>query len=447
MPGSPPVRILFYPHSARALSSTLIGHLVELCQEFHVVLLTEHLSVGYTSLLEDRTRFPGLDCVVSIDKFGYSPTQLIRGNRGWHKLAMEIVRQTRPQVVVTENDMSGLFDMYLLRAAKKQGAACLTIQGMMQQKDSDIQRFIELLHVSSDGTGPGLTRFIRLFYFRTRKWLGHFLVHYLLPWSIGERALVGRSSYVLRTGASGLRDSDLNLVPSPQAFRSHTLSGVPACKLAILAHPITRLSHELFFAHGDVGPLTAPASNRRSILVLLTSVPVGFQADDQKLINRVQRRETRLEILRLLCQIFPDWYIVLKPHPDCGRIETIQEYFSPIADYITILQPGVPVEPLLKHCDFILDLPLSVTTTLYTAACAYPKKPVISANVTREFYGDYYRDFPEIDYVESMSELETLLRKIKDGTFRKSDPATVPCGLKYFSTTNAAVHHLLQTRT
>ena len=444
MPGLSPIRILFYPHSVRALSSSLIGHLAELCQEFHVVLVTERLAAGYARLLEDRTRFPGLEHVEVIAAFGYSPAQLIRGNRRWHQLARDLVRHNRPDVVITENDMSSLFDMYLLRAAKQQGAVCLTIQGMMQQQDRAIQRFIELIHVGSDGTGPGLRRQLRLGYFCTRKWLGHLLVHYLLPWSIGERALVGRSSYVLRTGASGLRDSDLNLVQSHQAFRSHTASGVSAGRLAILPHPLTRLPHDLFFVPADARPSSGPPSGGKTILVLLTSVQVGFRADDYTLINRDQRRQTRLEILQLLHRVLPEWLIVLKPHPDCGRLETVQEYFSAVRDYVTILPPEIPVEPHLQHSDIILDLPLSVTTTLYTAICAYPDKPVISANVTGEFYGDYYRDFPEIDYVQSMPELETLLQRIKTGAYRKAAMTAIPPGLKSFPTTNAAVHHLLQ---
>ncbi len=446
MPGPASIRILFYPHSARAFSSSLIGHLAELSREFPVVLVTSRLHPSYARLLEDHLLFPKLERVEVVSGLGYSVSQLIRGNRRWHQLAVDLVRQTQPGLVVTENDMSGLFDMYLLRAARKHGAACLTIQGMLQQPDTAIQKFVELLHVSSDSTGPGLKRVLRLGYFRTRKWLGHFLVHYLLPWSVGERALAGRSSYVLRTGASGLRDSSLNLVPSPQAFRAHLASGVPAGKLAILPHPLNRLPHELYFVSADAGPAARPPSGARTILVLLSSVQVGFRAVDHALISREERRQTRLEIVLLLHRIFPDWQIVVKPHPDCARLEVVEEYFSAVRDLVTILPPAVPVEPHLKHSDIILDLPLSVTTTLFTAACAYPAKPVISANVAREFYGDHYRDYPEIDYVESMAELETLLRNIRSGVYCKTAPVAAPPGLRTFATTNDAVHYLLLSR-
>jgi hypothetical protein len=447
MSRSEPARILFYPHSARAFSSSLIGHLYELCQEYPVVLLAEPMHDSYASLLKNRALFPKLERVEIISGLGFSLRELIRGNRKWHRLARDLVRQIQPQLVITENDMSSLFDMYLLREAKKNGATCLTIQGMLQREDTKILKFVELMNVCSDGTGPGLRRQFRFWSYRARKRLGHFLVHYLLPWTVGEGDLHGRSSYVLRRGASGLRDSDLNLVPTPQAFLAHTASGVPAEKLAVLPHPLLRVPHELYFVAADTGSTPIPPAEAKSILVLLTSVPVGFHQHDYSLIDREHRQQTRLRILRLLHEIFPDWRILVKPHPDCGPIETVQEYFATVLDMITILPPSVPVEPHLIQCSIILDLPLSVTTTLFTAACACPEKPIISANVDQEFYGDHYKNYPGIDYVESMGELTALLLGIKAGSYRKP-PAAVATdpAMRKFTTTNDVVHYLLRSR-
>lgn len=445
MSGKAPIRILFYPHSARAFSSSLIGHLYELARQYPVVLLTERLPANYAALLENQEFFPQLVRVEVVSGLGFSVWDLIRNNRRWYRLARDVINQTKPQLVVTENDMSSLFDMYLLREAKAAGVKCLTIQGMMQTEATEMRKFVELLYVYRDGGArPRWQRLVLAWFYRIRQWLGHFLVHYLLPWSAGTDALRGSSSYLLRQGASGLRDSDLNLVPSLQAFQSHTASGVPPNKLAFLPHPLARVPHALYFVPTDTGPARPTPSGEKTILVLLTSVQFGFHRHDHSLISAEQRRETRLQIIRLLHRIFPAWQIVVKPHPDCGKLETVQQHLSAVSDIISVLPPSTPVEPHLKDCDLILDLPLSVTTTLFTAACAYPDRPVISANVDNEFYGDHYRDSPEIDYVESMPALETLLRSIKNGTHRKSVPAALPPGLKSFPTTNAAVHYLLQ---
>ena len=441
-----PIRILFYPHSARAFSSSLIGHLAELSRDFSVVLLTESLHPSYARILEDRSLFPNLVRVEYLPRPGYSVLELVCHNRKWHRLAQGLVREIRPQVVVTENDMSSLLDMYLLRAAKKSGAACLTIQGMAQIADTKMQRFIELSYIYRGYIEPGPSqRLWRTMKYRSRKWLGHFLVHYLMPWSLGTRALRGDSSYVLRKGASGLRDSDLNLVPTLQAWQAHTDSGVPDAKLALLPHPLTRVSHGLYFVDLETTGLPTRIAPRPSVLVLLTSVPTGFRSHDYSLIDRQRRRQTRLDILRLVRQFLPAWQILVKPHPDCGTLEEVRQYLADVNQEITLLPPSVPVEPYLKDCDAIIDLPLSVTTTLFTAACAFPKKPIISANVDDEFYGDLYRGFPGVDYVASMAELKQLLQEIADGSYRKPavEADDEEGGLLKFATANDAVRYLL----
>lgn len=117
-----------------------------------------------------------------------------------------------------------------------------------------------------------------------------------------------------------------------------------------------------------------------------------------------------------------------------------------MAEAVTVVPPSMPVEPYLKVCDVILDLPLSNTTALFTAACACPGKPIISANVDDEFYGDHYRDYPGVDHVDSMPGRAALRDRIKAGTHQKRTPAP-PVGeeITAVAHTNGAVRHLLQT--
>lgn len=437
--GSP--QILFYPHSARALSSSLIGHLYELSRHYRVAVVTEVLPPLYAAMLEDRRLFPGITEVRTINGLGLSLGSLLRNNRRWHRLAEELVREINPDVVVTENDMSSLFDMYLLRAARRAGARRLTIQGMLQPEADEMRRFVELLYVYRGGRERHpLQRVWRTVSYRVRQHLAHCLVHYLLPWSLGTAALRGGSSYLLRRGASGMRDSELNLVPSQAAFDSHRRSGVPSARLALLAHPLHRVPPELY-----LGRTPPSAARGTTILILLTSVAFGFRRDPpHQLIDAPSRRATRLAIVGLVRRYFPEAKLVLKPHPDCGPLSAVRDYFSPVAHDMEILPPSSPVEPQLAHCDLVIDLPVSVTTTLFTAACIRRDRPIISANVDNEFYGDHYRHSPEIDYVESLQELEDLLASVAAGRYRKRSMSrpSGPLPLE-FANTAAAVGHLL----
>jgi hypothetical protein len=85
---------------------------------------------------------------------------------------------------------------------------------------------------------------------------------------------------------------------------------------------------------------------------------------------------------------------------------------------------------------------------LFTAACAFPDKPIISADVDHEFYGDHYQDFPGVDYVKSMQELEALLLAIQAGTYRKPTIAADAAGRdgREFACTGDAIRYLLPGR-
>ena len=76
-------RILFYPHSARALTSSLIGHLHEVSQEHPVVLFTERLPGAYLAHLRNRELFPGLERVEVVRGFGFTVPALLSGHRRW----------------------------------------------------------------------------------------------------------------------------------------------------------------------------------------------------------------------------------------------------------------------------------------------------------------------------------------------------------------------------
>src|SRR6185295_6565138 len=80
-----------------------------------------------------------------------------------------------------------------------------------------------------------------------RKRAGHALVHYLLPWSIGQCALRGKSSYIRVTGAPGMRDSELHVVQTVQQYEACVESGVSPARLALLPHPATRVPRDVFF--------------------------------------------------------------------------------------------------------------------------------------------------------------------------------------------------------
>ena len=151
------MRILFYTHSARAFSSTLIGNLHELSTAFPVVLVAEPLAERHRELLRDKSLFPGLERIVWVNCLKFSVRDLVANNRGWHRLAERLVEEARPDVVVAENDMMSLFEMYLMRAARRRSVATVTIQSMAEFSEADNLKWLELLQRHPPGARSSRT--------------------------------------------------------------------------------------------------------------------------------------------------------------------------------------------------------------------------------------------------------------------------------------------------
>jgi hypothetical protein len=432
-------RILLYPHSARAFSSTLIGHLYELAQQYAVVLLAEPLPQPYLDLLARRDLFPGLERVEIVHGLGFTLRDLLANNRRWQRMAEEAIVSFTPDLVVTENDMSALFDMYLLRAAKRRGIRRLTIQGMGQFQDRRFRRFARLMAIHVDGQLPSSgVASLRAARFHAKKELGHLLVHYALPLAAGQGPLGGRSSYVRHTGAPGMRDSQLHLVLSAQQYGTFVDSGVAPRRLGILAHPLERVPPEAFF------PETPTFSgDRKRALVLLGPLSLGFDRETSELISRERRRATRLAALRQLKATLPGWEIVLKAHPDFGPREQVRRYVQRLGPGTVIVDPRWLVEPLLPACDLVIDLPPATTSTLVTAASDPRHIPVMAADLDHDLLGDQYCGWPGINYVNDCSALERTLQQIASGTYSRPPRIGMATPTREFRSTTEAVQHLL----
>lgn len=438
-----------YSHGPRAFASALVGHLCELAQEYSVVLLTDPLPSDYRAILERKDLFPGLERVVEVRALGFSVRELVAGNRRWIRTVGLALDTHRPSVVIGENDMSSLFDMYLMREASDRGIPTLTIQAMGQALDSDVRRLMRVWSVYRDTGEPGiLVRQWRRARAATRKLLGHVLVHWLLPWSAGRRSLRGGSSYVTFRGAPGMRYSRLHLAQGESQRRVLVASGVPAERLAILEHPASRVPHAVFFPGPSHGHGEEPATHRR-VLVLLGSNATGLSTRDSSLITVAMRRRTRQLALQMICTSLPGWEVAVKAHPTFGTTSAVAAYLGPLSGQVTLIDPAEPVEPLIVHSDVIVDLPSASSSTLVTAVAAFPAKPVIAADLDEDLLGAVYRDWPGIHYVRTLAEFEALLAAIAGERYSKPAPgpdAVAGHGVRVFTTTTDAVRFLLGTR-
>jgi hypothetical protein len=434
--------VLMYSHSPRAFASALVGHLYELCGSSRVTLLTEPLPPPYSRVIARPGLFPGLQEIVVVPGMGYSVRAMLTNSRIWFRLIERTLDRVSPDIVVGENDNSGLFDMYLMREARRRGIPTISFQAMGQGQFPENQQVIEARHVAKQARRYLPSTLLRIKY-RIRRRLGHTLVHHLIPIATAQRPLLGGSSYVLMSGAPGMRDSDLHVTQSRSQFEVCAASGTPREKLAILDHPASRVPREAFFPQ-SVSPVPQGPDRKPFALVLIGAVAAGIHRVSGSVILPKTRLETRKRVLELLMTELPGWNICIKAHPMVGTKSSLKPYLPKEGTGMVILDPKEPAEFFLPRCSLVIDLPPGWSSALATAAAARPRTPVISADLDEDVLGDIYANWPGVEYVGRTKVLRNLLQKICADRYKRTAHSTEAAeGYPVFQSTMEAVKSLL----
>lgn len=413
-------RILFYTHSPRAFRSTLIGHLYELCQHFPTVLLSEVLDAETEAVLRRRELFPRLEAIVPVHQFTGGPMPAVARNRYLYQVARDTITRYRPDVVLSASDMHSLFELYLFRFAKRIRARTITFQTAVDADDPNLLAYIVDLENAYARMSAFLPRAARLALVRAQKRLGHLLYHWVFPILVGELPLVGRSSYILRRGNSGMRDADYHVVLSRRDLQSCLRAGVPAGKIRILSHPWGRQTRTFFEVAYQLGSEEGRShADGKRVLAILPGGEIGFRRPDFLVISRGERRRRWEEIVRLVLTALPGWMVRVKPHPDSRDMPELKARFERLSPRVQIVDPASPVEWEIARSTVIVGLPRSSSTALLTAVLQCPEKPVISVDLEQEVLGDVYRGVEGIEYVTSRESLEKLLGRVRDGAYGK----------------------------
>ena len=422
------IKVLFYTSIPRSFRTTLIGHLYEICQEYPTVLLTEELSPEVKKILEDKSLFPNLKDIIPVNQFTGPEESAIKKYRRLRLLAKKVISDCQPSLVITANDLYP-FEMYLLRYAKRGGAITVCIQPGMMIRSTIVKKWIDLTNA--------YTRIPRFIPFFLRQWLiylrkysGYLLYHWLAPLLVGEAPFPGKRSIALGTTASGTRAADYQVVFSKRDYNIHLEEGVPKKKLVILDHPITRGSKKVFDILLQAPSDIAKERNKIACLMLPSEISVGFHRDNLSLITQRQYKRIWLEIIKLISISLPTWDIYVKPHPAGGDLTSIKGELAKTSKRIVLTPPREPAEKYIKIADIIIGLPPSASTTLFVASLQRPDLPIISVDTEKELLGDYYKDFPGIDYVTTKDELGKKLKLIASGKYKKQTPKLTREGFK-----------------
>ena len=90
----------------------------------------------------------------------------------------------------------------------------------------------------------------------------------------------------------------------------------------------------------------------------------------------------RVKIIKEIARTMSKWQMIIKPHPDTIKIDTIKEELKNILN-VTTIDPKEPIDKYLEIADAVIGLPLSASTALFTASLLYPDKPIISLDMNQ----------------------------------------------------------------
>ncbi len=342
---------------------------------------------------------------------------LLSKNIYLYKLAKSVIKQYHPDIVMSASDMHSLFELYLMRFAKGINALKITIQPF-----NVVNSVIGAKRVDLINTYLRFSSFLpfrlRFFLVKCRKYFGHFLYYWILPLIVGEKPFLGKSSYILRRGQSGMRDADYQIVFSKRYYDIYLKDGVPAEKLYILSHPLARKTRE-FFEKVYFNKTSKYRKENNIAALMLPSNKPGFRKKSYSLISKEEREKNWLETIKLISKIFLGWKIYIKPHPDTKNINKIKESLELISKNVKVVNPQESADKYIEIADVIVGLPLSASTTLFTASLQCPEKPIISLDFHQELLGDYYQDFEGIEYIDSKEKLINVLESIRDNKYQK----------------------------
>jgi len=412
------IKILFFSCTARAFRTTLVGHLYEITKNFPVVLLSEKLDEETEKIIQDKNKFPKLEKIVQVDVINSSKLELFsRRNRNFYKLAKQIFEQEKPDIVITSSDTHSLFEIYLNRLGKRYGAINVVLEATCQV--TDIKKLAKWFDLSN-----AYLRFpsflpmnLKILLVGFRKFFGHFLYYWIFPLTIGEKPFWGKASHILRIGNSGMRDSDYQLVFSKRDYNIHLKDGVFAKKLYILPHPLETNTRD--FLKNNFINKTDNYVNKKFILLVLPDIEIGFKDNGYSLIPKNQRIDEWVDICDLVAKTFPEHDILLKPHPNTDPfIKDLEDSLLKLNnERIKIVDGQNPVDKYIETSDMIIGLPVSISTTLFTAHIQCPDKRIISINFDEELLGNHYKDFEGIEYIDDKKKFIQRLHEIKEQGF------------------------------
>ena len=333
------------------------------------------------------------------------------------KLAKDIIQRYKPDIVITPGN--SFLESYLRRFARRIDALNIFFVGFLfgQTKEATIEYILRIAYLKAPNflPWPGKILFSKL-----RRYLGHFLYYWILPLLIGQRPFLKEPSCVLAVDNSRFRGIDYFIVFSKRDYNILIKDGAPAEKLYMLAPSLVgeRRARSLFKKIYFLNTTNKTKINTKILTVMWPSEPIGFRRGNFALISNEELWEGRIEIITLITKILKGWKIFIKPHPLTENTVEMTQAFKSISNQIKVTKPSEPADKYIEMSDVIVGLS-PASTALFDASLQEPEKPILSLDLQHEFYGDSFKNFNGIEYIDNKEKYNNILKLIQNNKNHK----------------------------
>jgi len=436
--------IFFYTDIARSFRTSHIGYLYEIAQTFPVVLLSEKLDSETEKILKDKKLFPFLKEIIPIQQYtGMKPNiaNILSRHKYFSKLAKNLILKYKPDIVFATG--ANIFESYLRRFAKARNIITISGVSFLSILPENIRFFNNLL--SAYNRFPVfLPKSIKILLAKYRRYLAHLFYFWICPLLVGQKPFMKEPSCIL-WNFENTEGADYYFVYCKEDFNILTKANVPAQKLFILNHPLCGKGRQIFDIAYFSKAKNSHKFNSKVLTIMWPDSQISFKRENYSFIPSKDLWKNRLKLINLIIKTLDDWKIFIKPHPSIGdnskEFQKIVRNLEPISNQIRVVNPSEPADKYMEISDVVAAL--TTCMTLFTGPMQRSQKPFLLIDLFQEFFGDYFKNFPGIEYIDSEDKLIDTLRSIKNGEYSKIQPDLKPEG---FSSIVEAIKWIFKTQ-
>lgn len=413
-------KILFYAGGGYGFRSLLIWFVYEISQVYPTILLSEKLDPDTEKLLLNKNFFPKLEEIVPVPYPSNSLKLMVKNNRPLYETAKKIIRQYKPDIVITTGKNLYPFPLYLRRIAQESGAMNICPLGSQTFRAQDYALWSKLIsaHLKKSKFLPFS---IRLLLINFRKQIGHFLYYWLLPLMVRETPFRQEPGCVL-FGENLGKSADYYLAFSKKDYDLSLQERMPPEKLYILSSLYPQGYEEIreSLKRAFILDKADKLKDKKKILTwMYPDFEIGIKRENRQLISEGEMEKERRKIISLVTETLKDWKIFIKPHPNTKpqHLLKIKKSFSDFSN-VEIADPLEWADGYTEISDVILGSP-PCSITIYTASLICPEKPILSLDLQKELLGDAYKNFNGVEYIDREEKLINILELIRDNKYHK----------------------------